>query len=1316
MENIPSIYPIAYNVLADPPYISKLDNEDSGGCQGDLTSWLCWGTNIGKAWQINQKYGVDQLLFAAIGEGFNAINGSPDYLKIVKSLIGLGGNIAAIAFPGVGTAANLVLVPLIKLLTGVFWPKHQSQDIFSILETKIKALIDQEITAYDDVTLKQFIAGFQGVTNDLQEAIQIAICQGMSPEQTPSTPSTDPTQDQKNEDDCAYKDKDLNENLRMKFTVAEQAFVSLLPQFMKSGHEVDELPYFCLAATLHLSLLQSVVLFGAQWGFPGPILADYSAQLRQYIKQYSTYVYNTYQKGEQSKKPENNSRKALNTYLSYVSFYTTECLDYVAIWRAMDPFDYPLPTSSDFTRVVVSNIMGPIEAQPESDNLSNIQYINWYNNNSAMTLNVINDFLPLQLLSPNQQLKSIDFLTYKKDNHYEFISGFRLNTVAGNQFEYTANSNGTWGTTHLYDDNPLLSIDLYTEGHGYQGQLSEVFLNGQPADGYSSWNLVANHCTYTQTDGTQQSNVQCASQNKALSIDKVQMIYPVINNTTNPRLGFISLHNHVALEVENIIGETEDVVDDPNDTSKTTSVVLDQIRTIAANKATNVPENSVLRELVTGSNVVKLEPNNSITLNFTNQTAQKYYIRFLVATKSDKGQLSWSLDSGTSHNVSIGNTDIIGNGVKDSNGNYTTNPNLQKGLPGLNGAYMLFPETKPTSTGLPQPPDPANIVQISTGTHTLTISNTSNITILLDRIEFMNIPNTVLPTSPVSKNGLSEYNTEVWSSSTMIGTSADLTTNETSSSLGLNPYYNYDFYLGGILQDSKPFQFTPGSPPNHYDVPQGFDRITLNTNDSSLRINVTGLISNDGSNSNQSFTNQEDLDNIKRLVHKLFLSDSYSSLLFTVTDYWIDQVAMKVNALSDTVFGIEKQKLRTLVAKAKQLYKNKNLLNNGDFNSFHSWLLSKNIRPSLPSPLFKGSYLFLPSPTKGRLSYAYQKINESKLKANTRYKISGFIATSDSLEIVVSRYGKEVKEILNVKSKSAHPISSDEHGNCCIANSCQCANGKAPDSHFFTYSIDVGELQTSHNLGIEFGLRIVNPKGLAQIGNLEIVEDRPLTQQEIRQVQRKEQLWKKTIQKELKELITLLQPIRNQINKLYPNGWHNDLNSHITYQDLFHIVLPHLPKQNHWFMKDREGEHYAITKQLQNVLARAFEQLEERNLVHNGTFTYDLTDWIPQNGATVITENNRHQLYLSSWDQSISQKINILNFDKDISYQLRVYAKGSGTVTVQHNGSIEILTFATTDFQTQEKVFYLDDPNIEIQIQSNNTTFTVDTVEIIEIP
>ncbi|PEV01303.1 hypothetical protein CN950_28290, partial [Bacillus cereus] len=87
---------------------------------------------------------------------------------------------------------------------------------------------------------------------------------------------------------------------------------------------------------------------------------------------------------------------------------------------------------------------------------------------------------------------------------------------------------------------------------------------------------------------------------------------------------------------------------------------------------------------------------------------------------------------------------------------------------------------------------------------------------------------------------------------------------------------------------------------------------------------------------------QEDVNKITTSVNNLFLSGT-SSLSHYVSDYQIDQVVLKVDALSDDVFGKEKKELRKLVNKAKQLSKARNLLIGGSFDTLDAWKLGKKV-------------------------------------------------------------------------------------------------------------------------------------------------------------------------------------------------------------------------------------------------------------------------------------------------------------------------------------------------------------------------------------
>lgn len=481
------------------------------------------------------------------------------------------------------------------------------------------------------------------------------------------------------------------------------------------------------------------------------------------------------------------------------------------------------------------------------------------------------------------------------------------------------------------------------------------------------------------------------------------------------------------------------------------------------------------------------------------------------------------------------------------------------------------------------------------------------------------------------------------------------------------------------------------------------------------------------------FITKKDVEQITEMIRNLFIRTDPLTLAPHVSDYWLNQLLMKVNKIANELYGVEKQELRKLLNQAKQISSSRNKLIGGSFETLEAWVLSQQATILSNSPLFVGNYLYL-QPTNGLLpSYAFQKINESELKAYTRYTVSGFIANSQGLELIISRYGKEVETILNVPFETAYPVYPTPIPNCCQPNSCTCNACQHQNTNYFEYSIDVGALLPILNPGIEIGFRIIEPNGSARISNLEVREERPLTATEKQQVQRTEQIWKTRIEKEMKILCHIFEPIVQEINTFFPGGnWEADILPQVTYQNLYSIVIPELPVLEelynivpskvsifeHWFMSHFGRLYHYLSQEIKIIIKEIEVQLEARNLLHNGDFTNGLTDWTICGQATIIPlTNGNSALYLSYWDSIVSQSVTVVKFNPNQLYLLRVYAKGDGTVLVQHNGHTERVNFTQNkdQFQSKEHTFYLDVPNFTVDVQSNANSFTVDSIEIIEL-
>nr|AFE89432.1 Cry-like protein [Bacillus thuringiensis] len=466
------------------------------------------------------------------------------------------------------------------------------------------------------------------------------------------------------------------------------------------------------------------------------------------------------------------------------------------------------------------------------------------------------------------------------------------------------------------------------------------------------------------------------------------------------------------------------------------------------------------------------------------------------------------------------------------------------------------------------------------------------------------------------------------------------------------------------------------------------------------------------------FKRDVDLERIKKQVNSLFISNFDKQLNSIITDYWIDQVALKVKVLSNEIFGKEKLELRKLVNYAKQLSKTRNLLVGGNFENLDMWYVGKKVTVIEEKSPLKGEQLLLPPPIDS-LSYAYQKIDESKLKKNTRYIISGFIAQAISLNIIVSRYGNEINKVLNVLGEESGSIYSEEITNYCISHIPFTFDHKmGMDSNFFCYGIHVGDIQTEYNLGIEFCLRITSPTGFAKVSNIEIYEERSLTQNEIRSLKRTEKKWKKSFEQSRIDLHVQLQPVIKQINSLYQGeDWNKLIHSQVMFQDVQAIKLPDLPRQTHWLMKDRADENYVIMQQMTGAIQRAFTQLKERNLILNGNFSEGLTGWIPDgNYKLIVLDEQNKALSLLHWDTSIKQSLKIPNFNTEQEYQLRVYGKGNGTIMIQHGNKIESMNFSSSVFMSKpSRYIVFENSDIEIYIVSEGTKFIIDNIQLIQV-
>ncbi|MDA1775349.1 insecticidal delta-endotoxin Cry8Ea1 family protein [Bacillus cereus] len=708
---------------------------------------------------------------------------------------------------------------------------------------------------------------------------------------------------------------------------------------------------------------------------------------------------------------------------------------------------------------------------------------------------------------------------------------------------------------------------------------------------------------------------------------------------------------------------------------------------LVANYSNN--QGDFVTEWINGGSTVKLGQTQIVAIPITVLDTHVYQIRLRYATENHVGASMWMcIQNNQTGNTPL-NTKLSFAAPIDSNS-----------IKGKYGKYILNIIKNDCEN---------KDITLNAGSYTIFIKNIMEKNLFLDRIEFYKntIKNNTLIILParelVSPSGGGPGWTNLWVAETnQIGKAFEA---ENSVSKG-----EYKFYFNGTLVGS-----TQGN--TFY---ENFDTVQIYFYNCVVDIfnSFTGANIWIEKPSQEYFKSNLDLERIRKQVNSLFIGNLHKKLSPSTTDYLIDQVALKINVLSNEIFGKEKMELRKLVNHAKHLSKARNLLVGGNFENLDNWYLGRSVIQIEGGQLFKGYHLLLPPPI-DYLSYAYQKIDKSKLKQNTRYIVTGFIAQAISLNIIVSCYENEINQVLNVPYAEVFPIHSEAITGACISNlPFKFNNKKGVDSHLFRYSIHIGSLQTESNLGIELGLRITSPTGFAKLNNIEIYEDRPLTNNEISRIERTEHKWKKVFIQSQTDVSAKLQPVIHQINNLYQNkDWNKSIKSTVMFQDVQAIKLPDLPRETHWLMADRTDVHYAIMQQMKRAIHHAFSQLNKRNLLLNGNFAEGLINWIPEGDCQIVlSENQNKAVSLLHWDASITQSLKITNFNPDQEYQLRVYGKGNGTLMIQHGNKIESMSFSSQVFMSKPSHYIvLETATIEVYIVSDGTEFIIDNVQLTQI-
>nr|ACU65107.1 insecticidal protein 1 [Bacillus thuringiensis] len=411
------------------------------------------------------------------------------------------------------------------------------------------------------------------------------------------------------------------------------------------------------------------------------------------------------------------------------------------------------------------------------------------------------------------------------------------------------------------------------------------------------------------------------------------------------------------------------------------------------------------------------------------------------------------------------------------------------------------------------------------------------------------------------------------------------------------------------------------------------------------------------------FEAEYDLERAQKAVNELFTSSNQIGLKTDVTDYHIDQVSNLVECLSDEFCLDEKKELSEKVKHAKRLSDERNLLQDPNFRGINrqldrGWRGSTDITIQGGDDVFKENYVtLLGTFDECYPTYLYQKIDESKLKAYTRYQLRGYIEDSQDLEIYLIRYNAKHETVNVPGTGSLWPLSAPSPiGKC------------AHHSHHFSLDIDVGCTDLNEDLGVWVMFKIKTQDGHARLGNLEFLEEKPLVGEALARVKRAEKKWRDKREKLEWETNIVYKEAKESVDALFVNSQYDRLQAdtniamiHAADKRVHSIREAYLPE-----LSVIPGVNAAIFEELEGRIFTAFSLYDARNVIKNGDFNNGLSCWNVKGHVDVEEQNNhRSVLVVPEWEAEVSQEVRVC---PGRGYILRVTAYkegyGEGCVTI----------------------------------------------------
>lgn len=239
------------------------------------------------------------------------------------------------------------------LLPGI-WSEDTNQQISTVAK-----LIDTKVDSYAIERADKELEGLKKVMEEYRDAVQI-FQQNMKPRSVAA------------------------EGVRTQFRILHTAMQQAMPTFRIKNFEVQLLPTYAQVANSHLLILKEIINDGKKYEFDAATIESYYNDFERSIRQYTNHCVDTYKLGLDKKATEQANLSAicypwttnayaqfvtyqgiedLNIILAYKRMMTLLVLDYVALWPSYDPREYPNlnGVKTSLTREIYTNVRGALQ-------------------------------------------------------------------------------------------------------------------------------------------------------------------------------------------------------------------------------------------------------------------------------------------------------------------------------------------------------------------------------------------------------------------------------------------------------------------------------------------------------------------------------------------------------------------------------------------------------------------------------------------------------------------------------------------------------------------------------------------------------------------------------------------------------------------------------------------------------------------------------------------------------------------------------------------------------------------------------------------